>query len=83
MLQDTKNFWGKNVCSLKMLTNDMAWKIMLCYPRAYWEIWGILGNAKESLGIKFYGSFFKLLLGTLQNVNKCLKVLSNAMEFWM
>ena len=53
---------------------------MICYSRACLEIWGMLGNAKESFGIEFYGSSFKLLLGTLKNVKKCLKKLSNDME---
>ena len=41
----------------------------------------MLGNAKESFGIEFYGSSFKPLLGTLKNVKKYLKMLSNDMEW--
>ena len=40
----------------------------------------MLGNAKESFGIEFYGSFFKLTLGTIKNVKKCLKMVSNDMK---
>ena len=40
----------------------------------------MLGNVEESFGIEFYGSSFKLTLGTLKNVVKCLKMLSNDME---